>query len=186
MRLIPIALAAAVLAATSAQAAPSLIAIGSLSATTSDLSGLTGNLESGVSASLLGGMGSALAWAGGSTFLALPDRGPNADVYNTAVDLFTGQQVPVPGARSRPFQSQLPEVVAVILKLRAAPGAKALGRSSGRRARRRWLWRRKGRVGMVHGSGRALCSARVPIKPKECIPNRRVAPCRLTLWTRYA
>ncbi|MEY4763448.1 MAG: hypothetical protein RI907_121 [Pseudomonadota bacterium] len=89
MRLVPLAYAAALvatLAATSAQAAPSLIAIGNLSATGADLSGLSGNLENGVSASLLGGMGSGLAWAGGSTFLALPDRGPNAAVYNTAID----------------------------------------------------------------------------------------------------
>ena len=31
-------------------------------------------------------MGSALAWAGGNTFLAAPDRGPNATAYNSAVD----------------------------------------------------------------------------------------------------
>ncbi len=86
MRFAPIALAATLLAATTAQAAPTLIGIGSLSATGSDLSGLSGNLENGVSASLLGGMGSALAWAGGSTFLALPDRGPNAAAYNAAID----------------------------------------------------------------------------------------------------
>jgi len=86
VRFAPIALAAALLAATAAQAAPTLIGIGTLSATGSDLSGLSGNLENGVSASLLGGMGSGLAWAGGSTFLALPDRGPNAAVYNTAID----------------------------------------------------------------------------------------------------
>ncbi len=30
--------------------------------------------------------GSALAWAGGNTFIALPDRGPNATPYNSAVD----------------------------------------------------------------------------------------------------
>ena len=53
-----------------------------------DLSGLTGTLENGNSADILGGMGSGLAWAGGSTFLALPDRGPNAVAYtnSTAVD----------------------------------------------------------------------------------------------------
>lgn len=64
-----------------AHAAPTLIAIGELNGTR-DLSGLNGTLESGISASILGGMGSGLAWAGGNTFLALPDRGPNATAYN--------------------------------------------------------------------------------------------------------
>ena len=66
-------------AASSAQAI-TLIASGTLSATT-DLSGLNYNLESGVAANTLGGIGSALAYAGGDTFLALPDRGPNATAY---------------------------------------------------------------------------------------------------------
>ena len=35
---------------------------------------------------ILGGVGSGLAYAGGNTFLALPDRGPNATPYNSAVD----------------------------------------------------------------------------------------------------
>jgi len=35
---------------------------------------------------LLGGVGSGLAWAGGNTFLATPDRGPNATAYNPLVD----------------------------------------------------------------------------------------------------
>ncbi|MGS0754461.1 hypothetical protein ACVBEH_06870 [Roseateles sp. GG27B] len=73
-------------AAPGAHAAITLIASGSLSGAMSDLSGLTGTLENGVSASLLGGMGSGLAWAGGNTFLALPDRGPNALAYNPLVD----------------------------------------------------------------------------------------------------
>lgn len=67
-----------------AQAAP-LLAIGSLTGL-HDKSGLAGTLENGLPADLLGGMGSALAWAGGNTFIALPDRGPNATVYNPAVD----------------------------------------------------------------------------------------------------
>lgn len=67
-------------------AAPALIAQGSISATASDLSGLNGTLENGLAANLLGGMGSGLAWAGGNTFLALPDRGPNATAWNSAVD----------------------------------------------------------------------------------------------------
>jgi hypothetical protein len=58
-----------------------LIAIGSLNLG-SDLSGLTGLLENGVdTGNVLGGIGSGLAWAGGNTFIALPDRGPNATAY---------------------------------------------------------------------------------------------------------
>jgi hypothetical protein len=80
----------AVLASSAAQATPSLIAIGELSGSTAgsfaDLSGLTGTLENGAAANLLGGLGSGLAWAGGNTFLALPDRGPNAVTYNPLVD----------------------------------------------------------------------------------------------------
>jgi hypothetical protein len=80
-------LATLALAATQAQAAFELAAIGSLQGTT-DLSGLTGTLESGLAANVLGGIGSGLAWAGGSTYLALPDRGPNATAYTggAAVD----------------------------------------------------------------------------------------------------
>jgi hypothetical protein len=72
------ALIASAFALPAAHASISLIATGSLSGSLSDLSGLGGNLENGQSASLLGGIGSGLAWAGGNTFLALPDRGPNA------------------------------------------------------------------------------------------------------------
>jgi Esterase-like activity of phytase len=67
-----------------------LIAIGSLSGSSAgayaDLSGLTGLLENGVAGNSLGGIGSGLAWAGGNTFIATPDRGPNAVTYNSAVD----------------------------------------------------------------------------------------------------
>ncbi|MEO6277956.1 esterase-like activity of phytase family protein [Roseateles sp.] len=82
------ALATALLAlAGSSQAAqPVLIATGSLSGSLSDMSGLNYTLENGASASLLGGMGSGFAWAGGNTFLALPDRGPNAVAWNSALD----------------------------------------------------------------------------------------------------
>ncbi|MFO1228739.1 esterase-like activity of phytase family protein [Roseateles sp.] len=82
------ALVAALIVATSVAhaAGPVLIATGSLSGAASDLSGLNYSLENGASASLLGGVGSGLAWAGGNTFLALPDRGPNASAWNSAVD----------------------------------------------------------------------------------------------------
>jgi hypothetical protein len=83
------AVIASLCAATSAQAALTsgqLIAIGSLSGTASDLSGLTGLLENGVTGNLFGGIGSGLAYAGGNTFIATPDRGPNATPYNSTVD----------------------------------------------------------------------------------------------------
>jgi hypothetical protein len=62
-----------------------LIAIGTLSGST-DLSGLTAPLENGLTGNILGGMGSGFAWAGGNTFIATPDRGPNATTYNTLVN----------------------------------------------------------------------------------------------------
>ncbi|MDR3673536.1 MAG: esterase-like activity of phytase family protein [Holophaga sp.] len=61
------------------------IAQGSLDGAT-DLSGLTGTLENGNPAAILGGLGSGLAWAGGTTFIAIPDRGPNALAYDSTVD----------------------------------------------------------------------------------------------------
>jgi hypothetical protein len=51
-----------------------------------DLSGLTYNLENGVRANELGGFGSAIAYASGETFLALPDRGPNAVEFDDTID----------------------------------------------------------------------------------------------------
>jgi len=86
-RLLPVAIAAAFGALLApAHATIDLIAQGSLPGTLSDLSGLGGPLENGVAGNLLGGLGSGLAWAGGNTFLALPDRGPNAVAWNSAVD----------------------------------------------------------------------------------------------------
>ncbi|MBS0451731.1 MAG: esterase-like activity of phytase family protein [Proteobacteria bacterium] len=76
---------AAALACSAAQAVE-LIAIGTLPGTLADHSGQSMVLENGVRADLLGGMGSGLAWAGGNTFLALPDRGPNAVAWNASVD----------------------------------------------------------------------------------------------------
>lgn len=68
-------------------AAPILLGIGNLNGD-ADKSGLTGTLESGVNANILGGMGSGLTYAGGNSFIALPDRGPNAQTYagGAAVD----------------------------------------------------------------------------------------------------
>ena len=78
-------LATTTLTAVPAMAAPTLLAIGTLSGAT-DLAPSTGTLENGLNGNILGGMGSALAWAGGYTFLAAPDCGPNATAYNAAVD----------------------------------------------------------------------------------------------------
>ena len=70
-----------------ALAAPVLLAIGTLNASGGDLSVATaGPLENGTAGNLLGGLGSGLAWAGGNTFVATPDRGPNATNWNAALD----------------------------------------------------------------------------------------------------
>src|SRR5215510_15041788 len=70
-----------------ARAAVDLIAVGSISGTYEDFATETAApLENGIPGNRLGGMGSGLAYAGGNTFLALPDRGPNAKSYNSAVD----------------------------------------------------------------------------------------------------
>src|SRR5262245_51738474 len=75
------------LLAAAVQAGPTLIAIGSVSGTYEDLALETAPpLENGVPGNRLGGLGSGLAYAGGNIFLALPDRGPNAKPYNSAVD----------------------------------------------------------------------------------------------------
>src|SRR6202000_2277943 len=67
-----------------------LLGVGQLTSsragTYTDLSGLNYNLENGVRATELGGLGSALAYAGRNTFLALPDRGPNAVEFDDAID----------------------------------------------------------------------------------------------------
>ncbi|SEL24152.1 FxDxF family PEP-CTERM protein [Nitrosovibrio tenuis] len=80
-------IAAALCAVPVAHASIDLIAVGSLNGTFSDLSSQTsGPLENGVAGNILGGLGSGFAWAGGNTFLATPDRGPNATSYNSLVD----------------------------------------------------------------------------------------------------
>ncbi len=67
-----------------------LVAAGTLDKTrggdNADLSGLHYTLENGVAANFLGGFGSAIAYASGNTFLALPDRGPNATPFVNLVD----------------------------------------------------------------------------------------------------
>lgn len=76
--------------APAAMTEPKLIAVGELNGssagTDADLSGLADRLENGVAANMLGGIGSGLAYAGENTFVALPDRGPNATPYNPKID----------------------------------------------------------------------------------------------------
>ena len=70
-----------------AHAAITFLGVGSLPATGSDLSGLSGTLENTVPQNLLGGIGSAIAYTGvGDRFIVLPDRGPNAIPYDPSVD----------------------------------------------------------------------------------------------------
>jgi hypothetical protein len=67
-----------------------LVAVGTLDQSRdgsfADVSGLTYDLENGAPANLLGGFGSAITYASGNTFLALPDRGPNAVEFDDAID----------------------------------------------------------------------------------------------------
>ena len=51
-----------------------------------DFSGLAGTLENGDSSAVFGGVGSGIAWAGGDSFVMIPDRGPNAVAWNSDVD----------------------------------------------------------------------------------------------------
>ncbi len=88
--LVSVCLAIGLCAVPSAQAAVTLLANAQLTGSSAgyytDLSGLNYTLENGVSASLLGGLGSGLAWASGNTFIALPDRGPNAVSFDSLID----------------------------------------------------------------------------------------------------
>ena len=85
-----IALSLGLIFAPQSQAQISLLAVGTLNdsraGSFADLSGLTYNLENGRPANLLGGFGSGIAYASGNTFLALPDRGPNAVPFDSAID----------------------------------------------------------------------------------------------------
>jgi hypothetical protein len=89
--LLPLASALALLAIPAAQAQTfPLIALGTLDSSRAgefaDLSGKTYKLENGVAANELGGFGSAITYVNGNTFLALPDRGPNAVPFNPLVN----------------------------------------------------------------------------------------------------
>lgn len=103
------------LLASPAVAAPQLIARLDIDGAQHDLAANTAApLENGVAGNLLGGLGSGMVWAGGDTFLMLPDRGPNATPYNGYVDN-TASYVPrfqtfsfhlTPQANGLPFQVQ--------------------------------------------------------------------------------
>lgn len=83
--LVPLLLAPCL--ALSTARAVDLIAVGAISGTYQDFSVETAApLENGVAGNLLGGLGSGFTYAGGDIFLALPDRGPNANPYNSVVD----------------------------------------------------------------------------------------------------
>ena len=72
------AITVAALLSVPATAAPIYLANGSINGSSAganvDLSGLTGTLENGLPGNILGGIGSGLAYAGGNTFIATPDR----------------------------------------------------------------------------------------------------------------
>ena len=68
-------------------AGQSLIAAGALDASGGDLAGKTSKpLENSVAGNLFGGIGSGLGHASGDRFIAVPDRGPNANAYNDCLD----------------------------------------------------------------------------------------------------
>ena len=85
-----LALALGVFTASHSTGQITLLAVGDLNQSRAgsfaDLSHLTYKLENGAPANLLGGLGSGLAYASGNTFLALPDRGPNAVPYDSSID----------------------------------------------------------------------------------------------------
>lgn len=91
LHLFALAAAACVsLSAMPAHAQISLLANGTLEGSSAgsyrDLSHLTNTLENGVPANLLGGLGSGITYVSGNTFLAVPDRGPNAVSFNSLID----------------------------------------------------------------------------------------------------
>ena len=88
--LVPSALALTLAASAILPAQVTLLAKGTLTSSRAgsyrDLSGLSAPLENGVPNDLLGGFGSGIAHLSGDTFLAVPDRGPNAVSYNSLID----------------------------------------------------------------------------------------------------
>lgn len=87
-KILALTLSATLLGGHTAYAAqPVLIAIGSIPGLYEDFSAETAaRLENGVPGNRLGGIGSGLTHVTGDWFLALPDRGPNAQPYNSCMD----------------------------------------------------------------------------------------------------
>ncbi|WP_049622738.1 esterase-like activity of phytase family protein [Frateuria defendens] len=82
-----LALLAALAAAGTAHASVDLVATASLDGHRGDRAVRTAApLENGAPGNLFGGIGSGLAYAGCDSFLAMPDRGPNAVAYDAAAD----------------------------------------------------------------------------------------------------
>jgi hypothetical protein len=117
------------LSATSANATVILLAKGKLT-DAADRSGLSAPLENGLPGDILGGLGSGLAHAGGDIFLAVPDRGPNATSYNSAVDdtssyisrFHTLEMTLKPSAAGAPLPCTLtPRLVSTTLLFSATP-----------------------------------------------------------------
>ena len=85
--LIPLTAALTAFNAITCEATVEFIGFGSVSGSYEDLSNATATpLDNGVAGNQLGGFGSGLAFAGGETFLGLPDRGPNAAPYASSLD----------------------------------------------------------------------------------------------------
>ncbi len=105
------------LVASTAHAEVVMLASGTLTGSSAgpnaDLSHLTGTLENGLPANILGGIGSGFAYAGGNVFLGVPDRGPNATAYNDGIndtvsfidriDAMTITLSPAPAGSDLPF-----------------------------------------------------------------------------------
>jgi hypothetical protein len=116
---------------------PILLAHTQIAGTASDLSGLSTPLENGVAGNLLGGFGSGIGYAGGNTFVAVPDRGPNAVTFNPLVDntasyidrFQTFQMTLTPSGSGLPF-TLAPKLTGTTLLSSATPlvyGTGALG-----------------------------------------------------------
>ena len=90
VRIVLTALVLGLFTAPKALAQIKLLAVGELdqsrAGSFADLSGLNYTLENGAPTNSLGGLGSAICYASGNTFLALPDRGPNARPYDSNID----------------------------------------------------------------------------------------------------
>jgi hypothetical protein len=125
------------LLASGVHAEPVLIAQAAIDATGHDKSAQTAApLENGVPGNLAGGLGSGLTWVGGDTFLMLPDRGPNANKYNPAVDdtasyVLRFQTVKMKLVEAAGGWTITPEITATTLLYSATPLAYGDGKAAG-------------------------------------------------------